>query len=119
MLLDAVADGFHDLEIDPDEVVPAHAGLAGHARRHDDHVGAGDVRVVVGALVLGVEAVDRSRFGDVEALALGNAFRDVEQHDVAQFLQADEMGERAADLASTDERNLMTGHGLSLSVGRH
>ncbi len=117
MLLDAVADGFHDLEVDADEVVAAHAGLAGHARRHDDHVRAGDVRVIVGALVLGVEAVDRRGFGDVETLALGNAFRDVEQHDVAEFLQADQMGERAADLASTDERDLVTGHEMSLSVG--
>ena len=43
-------------------------------------------------------------------LPCGNAFRDVEEHDVAEFLQADEMGERAADLAGADERDLFPGH---------
>ena len=117
ILLDAVADRFHDLEVDADEVVAAHAGLARHAGGHDDHVGARDVGVVVRALVLGVEPVDRRGFGDVETFALGNALRDVEENDVAEFLQADEMGERAADLAGADERDLVTGHGMSLSFG--
>ena len=59
---------------------------------------------------LGVEAFDRRGFGEVERLALRDAFDDVEQHDVAQFLQADEVGERAADLAGADQRNLVTRH---------
>ena len=106
-----LADRFHDLEVDAEQVVAAHAGLARHAGGDDDHVGARDVGVVVRALVLGVEAVDRRGFGDVETLALRNAFRDVEQDDVAEFLQAGEVGERAADLAGADERDLVTGHG--------
>ena len=116
MLLDAVADRFHDLEVDADEVVAAHARLARHARRDDDHVRAGDIGVIVGAFIFGIEAVDGGGFGDVQTLALRNAFRDVEKHDIAKFLQADEMGERTADLASTDERDLMTGHEMSLNV---
>ena len=114
MLLDAVSDRFHDLEVDADQIVAAHAGLARHAGGDDDHVGAGDIGVVVRALVLGIEPVDRRGFGDVETLALRNTFRDVEEHDVAEFLQADEMGERAADLAGADERDLVTGHRRSL-----
>ena len=47
---------------------------------------------------------------EIERLALGDAFGDVEQHDVAELLEADEMGERAADLAGTDQRNLGTRH---------
>ena len=110
MLLDAVADRLHDLEVDADEVVAAHAGLARHAGRDDDDVGAFDRRIVVGADVLGVEALDRRGLGDVERLALRDAFRDVEEDDVAEFLQADEMGERAADLSGADERDLVAGH---------
>ena len=45
--------------------------------------------------------------GDVERLALRHALGDVEEDDVAEFLQADEMGERAADLAGADERDLV------------
>ena len=110
ILLDAVADRFHDLQVDADQVVAAHAGLARHAGGDDDHVGACDIGIVVRALVPGIEPVDRRGFGDVETFALGNALRDVEEHDVAEFLQADEMGERAADLAGADERDLVPGH---------
>ena len=62
-------------------------------------------------MMLGVEAVDRRGLREVERLALRNAFGDVEQHDVAEFLEADEMGERAADLAGADQCNLGTRHG--------
>ena len=75
---------------------------------HD--VGALDGVVVVGAGELGVEAVDRRGLRDVERLALRDAFGDVEQHDVAELLQADEMGERAADLAGADQCDLVTRH---------
>ena len=50
---------------------------------------------------------------DVERLALRDAFHDVEQDDVAEFLQAGEMGERAADLAGADQRDLLARHGWS------
>ena len=59
---------------------------------------------------LGVEVVDRRGLRDVERLALRNAFDDVEQHDVAELLEADEVGERAADLAGADQSNLVTRH---------
>ncbi len=57
-----------------------------------------------------LETVDRRGLHEVERLALGDAFGDVEQHDVAELLEADEMGERAADLAGTDQCNLGTRH---------
>jgi hypothetical protein len=51
--------------------------------------------------------LDRARFGDVERLALRRAFGDVEEDNVAQFLQCGEMGERAADLTEPIKRNLV------------
>jgi hypothetical protein len=36
------ADRLHDLEVDAEQVVAAHARLARHAGGDDDHVGAGD-----------------------------------------------------------------------------
>src|SRR5262249_55184825 len=47
---------------------------------------------------------------EVERFALGNAFGDVEQHDVAELFEANKMGERAANLAGTDQCNLGTRH---------
>ena len=48
--------------------------------------------IVVDAGEARVEAVDRRGLGDVEALALRNALGDVEQDDVAEFLEADHDG---------------------------
>ena len=110
VFLDAGADLLHHLEIDAEQIVAAHAGLARHAGGDDADVGALDRLVGVGAGELGVEAVDRRGLRDVERLALRDALGDVEQHDVAELLEADEVGERAADLAGADQRNLVTRH---------
>ncbi len=110
MRLDALAHRLHDLEVDAEQVVAAHAGLARHAGRDDHDVGAGDVGVVLRAGVGGVEAVDRGALGDVEALALWHALGDVEQDHVAELLQADEVGEGAADVAGADERDCLACH---------
>ena len=117
MLLDAGADGFHDLQVDADQVVAAHAGLARHAGRDDAHVGARD-RAVVGdaaARVLGVEAFDGAGLREVERLALGGAFHHVHQDDVAEILLAGEQSERAADLAGSDEGDFPARHGILLA----
>ena len=89
-----------------------HAGLARHARGDDHDVGALDVLVVGGAAVLGVEALDRAQLGDVERLALGDAFEvgNVEQDDVAQFLLAGEQREGATNLSGADQRDLLASH---------
>jgi hypothetical protein len=111
VVADALAHGFHDLEVDAQKVVAAHPRLARDTGGDDAHIRAGDVGVVVGALQLGVELFRRAAFGDVERLALRDALGDVEQDDIAQFLQRGEMGERAPDLPRADERDLGSGHG--------
>ncbi len=111
MRLDAFADRGHDFEVDAQKIVAAHARFARHARRDDDHVGARNVGIGIGALELGIEAFHRSRLRDVERLALRQAFHDVEQHDIAELFQADEKRQRAADLAAADERDFVAGHG--------
>ena len=87
ILLDAGADLLHDLEIDAQEIVAAHAGLARHAGGDDADLGAVERVIGIGAGEMGVEAVDRGRLGDVERLALRHALGDVEHHDVAELLQ--------------------------------
>jgi len=110
MLLDRGADLAHDLGVDAEQVVAAHAGLARDAGGDDDDVGAGDRRVVGAAVDRGVEILDRRGLRDIERLALRHAVDHVEQHDVAELLQADQQRQRAADIARADERDLLTGH---------
>ena len=109
--LDALADRLHHLQIDAEQIVAAHSRLAGDAGGDDDDVGALDVGIVVRALEGDVEALDRAALGEVERLALGDALDDVEQDDVAQLLRRREMSQRAADIAGTDQRDLVTSHG--------
>ena len=108
--LDALADGLHDLKIDAEQVVAAHAGLARHAGGDDAHVGAGDVGIVIGALQLRIETLDRARLHQVERLAARRIGGDVEQHRVAQLLQPDKMRERPADHSSADKCDLVACH---------
>ena len=61
-----------------------------------------------------VEALDGAGLADVEPLAARHALDDVEQDDVAQLLEADEVGERAADHARADQRDLGARHCLML-----
>ena len=63
-----------------------------------------------GAGELRVEAEHRGGLGDVERLSVRHALDHVEQHHVAEFLEAGEKGERAADLTGADERDLGSGH---------
>ena len=102
----------------PKQVVAAHAGLARHASGDDHHVRALNRRVILRADVLRVEAVDGRGLGDVEPFALRDAFGDIEEDYVPEFLQANEVGQRAADLSRADERDLLSGHGVSRSVER-
>src|SRR5690606_19643403 len=47
-------------------------------------------------------------------LALGHAVDDVEQDDVAQFLEPDQVGEGSADIASPDQGDLVASHVILL-----
>ena len=105
------------LEFTRDEVVAAHARLAGKPGGDDDDVGALDVLVAVRALELDVEAVDRRGLGDVEHLALGQPLDDVEEDHVAELAQRAELSEHATDLPTADQCNLRSSHFSLLELG--
>ena len=54
--------------------------------------------------------------GQIQRLALGQAFHDVEHHHIAQFLESDQMGERAADLSAADQGDFLARHGKVLCL---
>ncbi len=85
----AAADLLHDVQIDAQEIVAAHAGLARYARGDDADVGAGDCRITVGAGAgeLGVVAFDAPACDKIERLALGHPLDNVRQDDVAELLK--------------------------------
>ncbi len=116
ILLDAGADLLHDLQVDADEVVAAHAGLARHAGGDDANVGALDALVGgdAGAAEPGVVALDRRGLRKIERLALGGAFHHVAQDDIAELLEAGEERQRAADLSGADQRDLGACHEVIL-----
>ena len=47
MRFDAFAHGFHDFQIDPEQIVPAHARLARHASCDDTHISASDIGIII------------------------------------------------------------------------
>ena len=94
------------------EVVAAHARLAGQARGHDDDLAAGRVRVVVRAGHLGVVADDRGGLGEVERLALRQPLDDVDEDDVGEAGLDDPLGRGGADVAGADDGDLAALDGL-------
>ncbi len=71
IFLDPCADLLHDLQVDFEEVVAAHARLPRNARGDDDDIRALDVRIVVHALESGIEAIDRRDSARSKALPWG------------------------------------------------
>ena len=112
LVADAVGDLGDHAGILADQVVARHAGGAREAGGDDHHVGALDGGIIRTACHHRVETLDRAGLHDVERLARRHAAEHVEQDDVAQFLQSDQMGERAADIAGADEGDLAAGHAL-------
>src|SRR5207244_1584096 len=92
------------------------AWRARHAGAHGGHIGAADVRVVVGAGQAHVEALDGAAFQQVERLPLRQALDHVEEDDVAEALERCEVRQRAADHSRADERDLLAGHAFPHSV---
>ncbi len=78
------------------------------------------IGVVVGADDPGVVTDDRRRLGQVEALALGQPLDDVDEDDVGQAGLGDPLGGGGADVAGTDDGDLVASHGVDvlLSLGR-
>ncbi len=61
---------------------------------------------------------DRGRLGEIETLALRQAFDDVDQHDVGEAGFGDALRGRGADVARADDGDLVPGHaeGKLLSI---
>src|SRR5579883_1971342 len=99
IFLDTGADLLHHLQIRLEKVVAAHPRLARDAGGYDHDICALEVGIVIDPEIAGIETFDWRGLRDVERLALGQALHDVEHHDIAEFLESDQMGKSAADHA--------------------
>src|SRR5215472_1916841 len=97
-------DILHDFEIRVQQVIAAHARFAGDACGDHDDVRVGRIGVVVGAQHEGVALFDRHGLKQVQALALGNALENIDEHNVRQFLGSDPMSSRRAHIAGACNR---------------
>ena len=116
VFFDAFADLLHDLQVDFNEIIAAHARLAGHAGRDDDNIGAFNGRIGFRAFQIGVKMTDRRALQQVKRLALRNTVDNIENDDIAQFLQTGQMCQRTADLTATDQCDFVTSHDLSPKI---
>ena len=103
-----VDDAPDDAGVLEQQIVAAHARLAGQAGRHHDDVRLGRVGVVVRAEDALVVVLERRRLGEVERLALRQALDDVDQVHVGDARFGDPLGRRGADVAGADDRYLAT-----------
>ena len=90
------------------QVVAAHAGLAGNAGGDDHDVGVGRGGVVVGAGDGHVALFDGHGLQQVERFALGHALDHVNQHDIGQFLGRNPVRGSGADVAGADNAYFFT-----------
>ncbi len=99
MVLHRLGQVADDAQVDGQQVVAGHAGLARHAGGDRHHLGPGQGREVAAAAEGGVLAVVGTRGHDVQGLALDRLFlvRQVDEGDIAQPLLRQHQGRRAAD----------------------
>ena len=110
VVANALPNRFHDLEIDAQQIIAAHPGLARDAGRHDAHIGASDVRVILRAFQVSIKPLRWPGFSDIERFALRNSFGDVEHDHIPQFLKRCEMGECTPDLSGAYQGDFGSGH---------
>src|SRR5439155_8761627 len=116
MLLDGSADSGDDLAVDAQQIVTTHARLARNAGSADDNIRSCERGVVVRSNKLRIEAFDRRALCNIETLALWNAFDDINQHDVTEFLQTDEQRQRASDISGAYQGDLVASHPAPVRV---
>jgi len=95
----------HDLEIGPQQIVAAHAGLARKPRCHDHDVGIGRIVVIVRPLHFDVITFNGARFQQVEAFTLRHPLQNVDHHHVGQLFVDDAVRERCAHVSCPDYRH--------------
>ena len=110
IVLDPSADRFHDLEVEAEQIVAAHPGLAWHPGCDDDNIGASDRFIVIRPSERRIETIDRTRLCKIQRLALRRPFHDIEEQDIAQLFQRCEMGQGSFDLSGSDQCDLAACH---------
>ena len=102
----------HDVVVGVEQVVAAHARLARNTGRDHDDVRVRGVGVVVGPDDERIALLDGHGFEQVEPLALGHAFDDVDQYHIGQLFGGDPVRGSGAHVSRTDYGHFLA-HGVS------
>ncbi len=110
MGLNALAHSLHDLRIDADQIIAAHARFARNTGGDDDHIRPFQVRIVIGARHFCIKPFNRGGLCDVQRLALRHAVNNVENNNVTQLLQTSQKRQGSANISRANQRNLVPCH---------
>ena len=114
MIANTVANLLHHIGIDPDQIITAHAGLAGHAGCDNNDIAVCQRCIVICARQHRVKPLDGAGLRNIQRLALRYALGNIEHGDIAQFLETRQKRQRPADIASTNERYFIACHAVQL-----
>ena len=98
----------HYFVVRQQQIVAAHTRLAREPGGNDDDVGTGRGCIFVGSDDVHIETFDRTGLQQIKAFALGNAFGDVDEDDVAQFLLSRPDGTIRAHISGADYGDFLT-----------
>ena len=98
------------------QIIAAHARHAREAGGDDHHIGTGNGGIIARADHVRIKPIHRAGLHEVQRLARGNAGEDIEHHDVAKFLETNEVSQSAADITGADQSNFLAGHVASLNL---
>src|ERR1035441_2388081 len=112
MLTDIFRDGFDDAGVDVDQIIPAHAGLAGDTGGDDDDIAARSRFISRRAGNLAVIAFDGGRFVKIERLTLRHTIhlRDIDQNDITQLFGGSPVSGGGSDISGPDDADFRATH---------
>ena len=110
IFFNALAHLLHHFQIDFNQIIAAHARLARHTCGDNHHISALDLGIGFCAFQRSVKMADRRALRQIQCLALRNTVNNVENDNIAKFLETGQMRQRAADLTTTDKCYFVASH---------
>jgi hypothetical protein len=101
-------DVIHDAVVGLEQVIAAHAGLAGDAGGNHDDVGVRRVSIVLRAKNVGIPLLNGHGFQQIQTFALRHAVNDVDEHDIGEFFGGNPVSCCRAHVSRTDNRYFPT-----------
>ena len=113
ILLDAFRNRSHNLGVNFNQIITAHAGLTRQTCSDDNNIRTFDILVIVGSGHTDIKTIDRGSLCNIQSFSLRHVFDDVKQNDITQLAQCAKLSQNATNLSTTDQSNFRSRHFLS------